>query len=150
MKVATSKKVIGTFPKEAAANAFIQEFKEWKLGGEAVACSYLLFGKDVATKVPVGHDFDFLNHTHLIPPDNNKVPEDVLRLNRWLSGFYSRTHNQRCSRSSDRILYYAGYKGDVILLAIDTHAAMSASGVAAMCALADKWVAAKRAINKLK
>ena len=143
MKVAMSKRFIGAFAKEAAALGFVKELKEWKSAGDP--CSFLTFGKDVRTKVPIGHDFDYLNHVHLMPPDNNKIPEDVLRVNRWLNNYYASSTSQRCNRSSDLILYYAGYKEDIILLAVDTHAAMSASGVSIMCELADKWTRAKMA-----
>jgi hypothetical protein len=117
-----------------------EEFKAWKKLFDP--CSSKVFGRDVATKVPVGQDFNKLMHVHLIPLSLNGIPEDAFDYNKWMRNFESKTEKARCrDRVSNIILYYATYGADYLLITKSNHGELTPDKINAMCEIANKWVA---------
>ena len=144
MKIAISKKLQRTFISDKQEQKFIADFRAWK--SSADPCSFKRFGKDVATAIPVGHDFDKLMHVHLAPLNQLGQADDEESYQRWCDAFASKTQNIRCNRQSDLLLYYATYQGDYYLIMVDNHGVMKPplDRLNDICALADRWVASKR------
>lgn len=134
MRVFISKALHADFPTQALEDKFVRYFKAWKNSDDP--CSRPMFGKNVTTSVPAGHDFDHLWHVHLLPED-----EDSRVL--WWDRFMSKTSNVRCNRQSDSLLYYAEYRGNFLLLRRTSHDLMRPpkEKLEAVCRVADRWVA---------
>jgi hypothetical protein len=131
VRVFLSKAIASDFASQAMQDKFVAAFKAWKNADDP--CSKQTFGKNVTTKVPIGHDFDHLWHVHLLP-------EDEEARERWWVKFMSKTDNLRCNRESDTLLYYAQYKDAFLLLRRTSHDLMRAHNLEAVCTIADKWV----------
>lgn len=133
MRVFTPAVFKADFASPTAMAEFVQRFKDWKTFSDS--CGFLLFGKDVSTKISQGHDFDKLMHVHLLP---DKEPGT----SQWVSAMRSKTANQRCNRQSDNLLFYAVYKGNFLLLRRSDHALMGGSSkLEPLCDIADRRVA---------
>jgi hypothetical protein len=127
------------FPSPAAKDKFIDRFKAWKAASDP--CSFREFGRDVSTKVPVGHHFDKLMHVHLIPLDD----EDSLQTWEWR--FKSKTFNLRCDRTSDRLLIYAAHQSNYLLIGFFQHStAFTPNQIMVLCDIADRWVQSRKKV----
>jgi hypothetical protein len=140
MAVFATKSYEGSFPTLSTFNRAKKLFLDWKSAADP--CSFIHFGRDVPSTVPIGHDFDELRHVHLAPVNRYGIPEDPRAFALWENRFYDASEQQRCrGRTSDYLLYYAIHGGNYLLIAQDSHAVFKPSSFKVMCETADRWVA---------
>lgn len=139
MRVYATKSYEGSFPTISTFERSKKLFLDWITASDP--CSFMHFGRDVPSSIPVGHDFNELRHVHLAPVNRYGIPEDRKSFAIWESRFYNSSEQLRCrGRVSDYILYYAVFKDNFLLIAQDSHAAFRPSSINIMCQTADRWV----------